>query len=316
MAMLMDRRGFFGLAAGAVGAVALAGCAGSAETAVASTRAVEGATGPVQIPVNPARVVCLDHYTPGALLDVGYTPVAMAEYDETQLLATHLDAYRAIPKVGPRNGAKPELVLTHTPDLILSTALSHAPDTNAARFAEIAPTVYFPARQAGEWKLHALSAADTVGKRAEGDEVKRRYDERANDIATRYQDVFARTRWSMVMGGRNPATWYLALPDSWSGVVLADAGVQFSDISQGTGTTKEFSIELIDTLTPSDVILYQADNTGAPLPTTNPLRATEAWTRLPAVRTGHAYPLSYFNTLHYGQAMSVLDRIEEIAKTL
>ncbi|GAA5056309.1 ABC transporter substrate-binding protein [Nocardia callitridis] len=319
----INRRGFLGAAAGSLALTALTACGGSGgDSADAATRTVQGFEGPVEVPVHPERVVCVDHYTPGALLDVGVRPTAVAQFDESQLLAEYLDIYRELPKVGASIKADPEQVLTHDPDLILGTYLPHAPDPNKDRFAEIAPTVLFAAVDAGDWKRRAIDAADAVGKRAEAEALQRRYTDRANAIATEFHDVFARTRWSMVMGTSNTATWHLALPGSWSGIVVADAGVRFSNISHeaGTGgglsTTKEYSMELVDVLRDSDVILIQGDNTGRPAAKVRALLANPAWSRLPAVQSGHAVPLPYFTTLHYGQGLEVLETVASVARSL
>ncbi|GAA4994418.1 ABC transporter substrate-binding protein [Pseudonocardia tropica] len=312
----LDRRAFL-QAAGVLGTTALlSACGGGGEGAAQSgrTRSLEGARGPVEIPAAPARIVCTDHYTPSALLDVGVEPIAVADFAPNFLLADYVPVYQRLPKVGRTNSADPEKVLSFQPDLVLGTLLPNAPDPSYDRFLAAVPTLYLPSRAAGDWRERAIAAADAVGRRSAAEELRDTFDRRAQEIRTTHADVLGRTRWSMVMGGRNPGQWTLALPDSWGGVVLAAAGIRFSDISQATGTVKDFSSEELGLLRDSDVIVVQGDNDGSTSDGVADVLASPVWNSLPAVAAGRAQPLPYFNTLHYRQGLAMLDRIEEIIR--
>ncbi|SHE94077.1 ABC transporter substrate-binding protein [Streptoalloteichus hindustanus] len=320
----VSRRRFLAGAAGALALVGLTACgSGGSGGASASPTAVGGgkrtittALGPVEIPANPQRVVCVDHYTPGALLDVGVTPVGVADFDTNALLADYVPRLQGLPKVGKSNEAKPEKVAELRPDLVLGTHLAHAPDPNAESYKAFAPTALFAAKTAGDWKDRALQAADAVGRRAEGEKVRQRYEERAAGIKKKYADALARTKWSMVQGGRS-GEWALVLPGSWGGVVLVDAGVQFGASSAGQqGTTKNFSVEQMDALADSDVILVRGNSDGSIAAQVKPVLEQPVWQGLRAVKNNRVFPLPYFNTLHYGQAEAMLNKIEDILKQL
>lgn len=312
----LGRRAFL-QAAGVLGSTALlSACGGGGQGAAAGgqTRTVEGARGPVEIPAAPARIVCTDHYTPSALLDVGVELIAVAEFAPNFLYADYVPIYARLPKVGRTNSADPEKVLSFQPDLVMGTLLPNAPDPSYDRFLEAVPTLYLPSRAAGDWRERAIAAADAVGRKEAAEQLRDTFDRRAQEIRTTYADVLGRTRWSMVMGGRNPSQWTLALPESWGGVVLAAAGVQFSEISQAPGTVKDFSFEELGLLRDSEVIVVQGDNDGTTSDGVATLLASPVWTSLPAVGAGNVAPLPYFNTLHYKQGLAMLDRIEEIIR--
>nr|BFF03838.1 iron-siderophore ABC transporter substrate-binding protein [Streptoalloteichus tenebrarius] len=319
-----SRRRFLTGAAGALALLGLTACGGGGSTPAGASgpsagggkRTIDTALGPVEIPANPQRVVCVDHYTPGALMDVGVTPVGVAEFDTNALLADYVPRFQSLPKVGKSNEAKPEKVAELKPDLILGTHLAHAPDPNAENYKAFAPTALFAAKTAGDWKDRALQAADAVGRRAEGEKVRQRYEERAAAIKKRYTDALARTRWSMVQGGKS-GEWALVLPGSWGGVVLVDAGVRFGAASEGQqGTTKNFSVEQMDALADSDVIVVRGNSDGSVAAQVKPVLEQPVWQGLKAVRNKKVFPLPYFNTLHYGQAEAMLNKIEEILQQL
>jgi iron complex transport system substrate-binding protein len=297
----------------------LTACAGGQEDTAAQggaaapgTRTVEGARGPVEIPASPTRIVCTDHYTPYALLDVGVEPVALASFVPAFILPEYLPVYERLPKVGMTNAAEPEKVLSFQPDLVLGTLLPNAPDPSYDRFLAAGPTLYLPSRAAGDWRDRAVAAADAVGRRSAAEELRATFDARAEEIRTTHADVLGRTRWTMVMGGRDPGQYTVALPDSWGGVVLAQAGVQFSELGSGTGTVKDYSVEELGRLGDSDVIVIQGTNNGGTAPTMSNVLGNPGWNALPAVTAGRAQPLPYFNTLHYKQGLAMLDRLEQI----
>ncbi|MFD4367045.1 ABC transporter substrate-binding protein [Rhodococcus sp. NPDC058521] len=319
----VNRRGFL------VGALALAGTAGLAacgnggkeaattSSGEAGTREIVGQRGAVQIPVDPQRVVCVDHYTPGALLDVDYTPTAIAEFDASQVFAEYTDVYKQLPKVGKTNSADAEKVATFNPDLILGTYLPHAPDPGYDRYLALAPTVLFATSQAGDWKDRAVAAADAVGRKSQAEDLRKRYEERAADLKKTYAKQLESTKWAMVQGSRSPNNWILTLPQSWGGIVLTDIGVQFIDYpDNGESTAIEYSFEEMGTLDAADVIVVQADNTGAMTAPMKTVTEQPIWQSLTAVKAGKAIPVPYFNILHYKMAMAMQDKVEEILQGL
>ena len=77
--------------------------------------------------------------------------------------------------------------------------------------------------------------------------------------------------------------------------------------SADNGTnTRELSLERLDALADSDVILYRADATGAPGNGLASVVKLAAWKDLPAVRAGHAYPIGWADLCTYRWAEAAI----------
>jgi iron complex transport system substrate-binding protein len=324
----LGRRTFLlGAVAGAatLGAAACGGGSGGAGAAPASsaggTRMLRTATGgAVRIPASPRRVACTTHQTALPLLDVGYTPAGVGDVPnmDTFIAGPPLARYQALPKIGSWVEINLEQLATKNPDLIMGAGVPGWTDPKLKEFQKIAPTVVFTAQQTSDWTKVAIDVADAVGRRAQAEELRRRYLARAASIKSTYAGVLGKTKWSMVYEvSYGEGQWSLLYPDGWIGIVLRDAGVQFGQATAGKKDTgAAFSLERLNLLDDSDVIVGQAGADGKLVKMVQDLAGKPGWQNLKAVKAGHVYPMPNFYAVSYGSALSVLDTLEGILERL
>jgi iron complex transport system substrate-binding protein len=285
-----------------------------------STRVFKTASGPVEIPAKPERVVCTSYQMAAPLIDVGYTPVAAAEIPnlETFVGGDVLARYKALPSIGSWVDINLEKVVAQQPDLILVNGVPGYTDPKLKEYAKIAPAPVLMAEKTSDWTKVAIEAADTVGRRAKAEELRQEYTERAASIKSTHQKVLAKTTWSMLYEvSYGEGQWSLLFPDGWIGIILQDAGVRFGKATTGkTGTGASYSLEKLSLIGDSDVVVAQADNTGKLVKAMQSLTRQPGWANLPAVRADAVFPMPNFYTVSYSSALAVLDTLDDILGTL
>lgn len=311
-----DRRQFLG-AAGLAALLSACGAPKAPPAPTGGTRILTGATGPVEVPESPQRVVSTDFYTAYALLDVGYTVAATVEATVGGVFPEYQPAYAAIPKIGSAQQIDYEQLVAQNPDLVLGTAVPGLSTELVDRLNLIAPTLLFEAAgEPGTWQERAIRAADVVGRRADAEALRTAYEARAADIGRRYADVLARTRWALVRGGPE-GTAQVDLPNSWSGVVLGAVGAQFGSAAAGKpGATTRLSYEQLGLLDDCDVVLHLVDTTGKLDASTERLLGQPTFRSLRAAREERVYPLPNYFVAHYRQGDAVLTGIEGVLQRL
>jgi iron-siderophore transport system substrate-binding protein len=282
----------------AAGLVALtAACGGAApsggvpagDPGMGFPRTIATAKGDVTIPKKPERVVVLDTAELDSVTLLGITPVGA--------IPPHLSSGEAFPAylkdklagttpVGPSDSPKLELIASLKPDLILSNKVRH--DKLYDQLSKIAPTVLtettgFP------WKQNLAVHAAALGKEAEAQSALQAYEARAKRIG---DAIIAKN------GGRAPTvsvTRFMAgkirlyQKSSFSGVILADAGMARPPSQNADEFDNEISPELID-MADADTVFV----TTAVSPERTQQKAVEAsalWTRMNAVRNGRVFPV-------------------------
>ncbi|GAA3355368.1 ABC transporter substrate-binding protein [Saccharopolyspora gregorii] len=312
----LSRRGLL-QAAGMLAVLGAAGCAGGGGAAEpeGATRSVDSHLGPVTIPADPQRVVCLDQYATIALLDVGIRPAATVDGLDDWMPQQHKAAYEQLPRVG---GYQPEMerVISMHPDLIIgNSAFTLTGGSTYEQLSGIAPTVILTSRVSGEWQEMALQAANIVNRPEPMNRLRDDYLARAKKLRETYADALGRTRFNLV-ASFSSGSWNLCLPDSWSGVVLAEAGARFGSAAEGrTGSAVEHSYEQLGVLNDTDVLLYQVNPDGSAEPAMEALLGQGAFQNLPAVRERRGIPFHNLYVFGYSQAVAALDELEAILKT-
>jgi len=286
------------------------GSAAATTTPPSGTRTIETANGPVEVPADPRRVVCIDNFSQYDLLDIGFTPLAVHDDNLGLALPIYHDRYAELPTVVDADGAiNLEQIAALEPDLILGLTYDDVPYDD---LSAIAPTALFEWRQtSGDWPIFAASFADAVNRAGAERDLTARYETRAAEIRAAHADVLTATRWGMVVGAGS-GLFLRYLPDSAGGVVLAAAGVQFAPSIVGkTGTLEEVSYEQIDSLADADVLVVDNGDGSGPYPETVDLLAQPLWEQLPAAEAGQVFPMSAFVLRSYGGALALLDELDE-----
>ncbi|GAA4696724.1 hypothetical protein GCM10023215_38570 [Pseudonocardia yuanmonensis] len=311
------RRHFLTGTAGGAALLGLTACAGEQAAAPAVMRSIQGASGPVQVPADPQRVVATDFYTTYALLDVGYTVVGTAQATVGGVLPEYQQAYDAIPKVGTTTDLNYESVVAQRPDLILGTQVPNLPAGLAERLGSIAPTVLFEAgTEPGTWQDRAVRTADAVNRREAAEQLRADYEQKARDIGARHADLLGRMRFGLVRGGQE-GTALVDLPNSWSGVVLGAVGARLTAFAEGRpGASARLSYEQLGTIDDCDVLLHLADTRGGVDANTQRMLDAATFRTLRAVREGRLFPLPNYYVAHYRQGEAVLDELDSILTSL
>lgn len=284
------RRTFAASVAAAVPAVvtsrAFAQSTPSPSPVTEGTRVITDATGEVEIPANPQRVVVLDGPMLDAALTVGITPVgattAFADAPFPEYLG---DRTEGIVNVGRIQEPDLEAIIQLEPDLILGSSFRH--EAIHSQLSAIAPTV-FSGVVGAAWKDDYLLYTDALNRQAERDQVLADYQARieAFDEATQGE----RETWQISVARFRADSIRVYYKTSFIGILLDDLGLPRPE-SQDKGTEDErfaeISAEQINLADGTHIFLTAYGEIGdTPLPevTGNPL-----WQSLEAVKNGKVY---------------------------
>lgn len=306
-----------GLALGALTVAACGGDDGSAASTTGSgptTRSFDTASGAVEIPVNPARVVCLDTVTPRVLLDVGYTPTGVPAWGSRPLAADYVDRIGAIDTVGDPMELQVEQVAALQPDLIIGLA-NDLTTAMSSQLSAIAPTVLLTFETGSQWVDVAAQAADAVGHGEALAQLVAAHAARVAGLRDDLADVFAETTWAIAVGF--DGQMFLYLPDSVPGALLVELGAQFAaPIAGQTGNGTPVSYEEIGQLAGAGAILTDAAEDGTFTEATQALVDQPAFGALPAAVAGSVFATPRLLVSSYGEAARFLDDVERFALQL
>ncbi|MFG1698748.1 ABC transporter substrate-binding protein [Nonomuraea sp. NPDC049309] len=264
--------------------LALAACGTSTATQDAGpTRTVEHAMGETKVPMAPKRVVVLDTDKLDSMVSLGLAPVGAAQAQENQTWPDYLGSALANTKpVGTLQQPNIEAIMALKPDLILGSKFRQAAFYD--KLSKIAPTV-FTERVGITWKENFLLDAEALGKKEQAQQLLSAYEARAKEVGAKYSKLQVSIVRFM------PTEIRMYGPESFSGIVLKDAGIPRPEVQQlkdqedrRFGKLSQENIAKAD----ADAIFYtaygenaakaQAEVTGGPL-----------WKNLKAVKSGNAH---------------------------
>jgi iron complex transport system substrate-binding protein len=247
------------------------------------TRTVEHAMGETKVPMAPKRVVVLDTDKLDSMVSLGLAPVGAAQAQENQTWPDYLGSALANTKpVGTLQQPNIEAIMALKPDLILGSKFRQAAFYD--KLSKIAPTV-FTERVGITWKENFLLDAEALGKKEQAQQLLSAYEARAKEIGAKYSELQVSIVRFM------PTEIRMYGPQSFSGIVLEDAGIPRPEVQQlkdqedrRFGKLSQENIAKAD----GDAIFYtaygenaakaQAEVTGGPL-----------WKNLKAVKSGNAH---------------------------
>ncbi len=319
----LTRRGFLAGGLGSAALLGLAACGssdggadGSSSATADATRTISTGKGSVRVPRDPKRVACLD---PGfswqTLLEVGLTPVGLPVVVDSLVLPENLAKAAEIPGV-LNDAGEPDLekIAAVKPDLILASTGSDL-DAIYPKLTAIAPVVAYAFDFPSDWVTLDRSYAEAVNRSAQLSTVTAQYDQQVARIKNEYGQVIEAQKWALITESSNQV--YVWGPRSSAGPVLASAGAEFSSGAPGADSPfTQLSMERLDTLDDATVILYGAGTDGRPYADTSGLLEQPLFTRLPAARAGHVYPLPSWFAYCYQDALAQLDGLETACQAL
>lgn len=262
----------------------LAACGTSTTSQEAGpTRTVKHAMGETKVPMTPKRVVVLDTDKLDTMVSLGLTPVGAAQAQENQAWPKYLGSALANTKpVGTLQQLNIEAIMALKPDLILGTKFRQAAFYD--KLAKIAPTV-FTERVGITWKENFLLDAEALGKKDQAQQLLTAYQTRAKEVGAKFSKLQVSIMRFM------PTEIRMYGPESFSGIVVGDAGIPRPEVQQLAdqddkrfGKLSQENIAKAD----ADAVFYsaygeaaaksQASVTGGPL-----------WKNLEAVKSGNAH---------------------------
>lgn len=279
-----------------------------------TTRTVESAYGPVEVPSDPQRVVAVSYDTPWQLQAVGVTPVAVQDYAvyATEFTPEQLAFVDGLPTVGAFFELNVEAVLAAEPDLIVGDALEIDEQT-FAQLSEIAPTVVVEGEYRGDWRTISTGIADAVNASDTLDEAHAAYDARLAEVTSTYADVITGERWAAIGDGEVEGGFSALFPTGAVGsLYFEDLGATIAPsipVSNEKGWDY-IAPELTDeVLGEADIIVGGARPDGELTTGLADTVLTPLFGALPAQQSGSVYPV-YGGVTDYGTALSWLERVE------
>ncbi|WP_315987474.1 iron-siderophore ABC transporter substrate-binding protein [Actinomadura sp. HBU206391] len=275
-----------GAAAMVTAGLALTACgSGDPGSSSGPTRPIKHAMGETKVPEHPKRIVVLDQDKLDTLYTLGVTPVGAALPDQTAGMPKYLgDSFTKIKSVGTLQEPDTEAIAALKPDLILGSKFRQ--EKFYGELSKVAPTV-FTDRVGITWKQNFLLDADAVGKKAEGEQKLKAYEQRAKELGGGLGDP-AKLKISLIRFRPDEIRQYG--PESFAGIVLNDVGLGrpegqlLADKSDKRFAT--ISPERIDEVN-GDMIFVSAFGEKAAQEQAK-VTAGPLWQKLPAVKAGHA----------------------------
>ncbi|YCK41688.1 ABC transporter substrate-binding protein [Actinomadura sp. ATCC 39365] len=289
--------------------LALAACGTSTGTEDAGpTRTVKHAMGETKVPMTPKRVVVLDTDKLDTMVSLGMAPVGAAQAGENQTWPEYLGpALSATKPVGTLQQPNIEAIMALKPDLILGSKFRQAAFYD--KLSKIAPTV-FTEKVGITWKENFLLDAEALGKKEQASGLLSAYEQRAEALGGKFSKL------SVSIVRFMPTEIRMYGPESFSGIVVADAGVQRPEAQRLAdqddkrfGKLSQENIAKAD----GDAVFYsaygeaaaksQATVTGGPL-----------WKNLAAVKAGHAHDVDdeiWMTGIGVTAAGKILDDLEK-----
>ncbi|GGS94549.1 ABC transporter substrate-binding protein [Nonomuraea spiralis] len=289
--------------------LALAACGTSTGTEDAGpTRTVKHAMGETKVPMTPKRVVVLDTDKLDTMISLGLAPVGAAQAGENQTWPEYLgSALSATKPVGTLQQPNIEAIMALKPDLILGSKFRQAAFYD--KLSKIAPTV-FTEKVGVTWKENFLLDAEALGKKEQASGLLSGYEKRAKEVGGRFSKL------SVSIVRFMPTEIRMYGPESFSGIVVGDAGIQRPEAQRLAdqqdkrfGKLSQENIAKAD----GDAIFYsaygdaaaksQATVTGGPL-----------WKNLAAVKAEHAHNVDdevWMTGIGVTAAGKILDDLEK-----
>ncbi len=313
----LTRRGLIGGGLGLAAGLGLTACGSSGSkphetpSTTPSTRRVQGAYGPVDVPANPTRVIALSKAAVTTLLDLGLTPVGVDDGEAAVALPQYQARIKALPTVGDYGQFDVEKIAALKPDLLISYD-TYIDQKLYAQVKDLVPTFALKTDEGNvAWEVATAGFANAANRNSQLAAWKKKYADQLALAKTTYRAQLTGNRWEVIQKD-DAGDFYRYLPSADALTVLAQLGATLGNANAkganyyGNPISNE---DMISHLGQATVILGVA--LGIESVTSNPL-----WKKLPAVTAGHAYFSNDLFISGYSGAIALLDLIEDICKKL
>lgn len=316
------------LVTGAVLALgAVAGCGAGADDGASAndgaTRVFTADNGDVTIPADPQRVVATGYAVPVLIeADAPLVGISTWKRGEPMMSDEDLATYNELPKVAGESAAETnyEAIAEAKPDLIvIGVPAPVLKDVDVERLESIAPVVAIGPTVPSAWRELSRQQADAAGALENFDALKAEYEEKAAQLAEKYESVLPSLKLAHVgsYGEVENGNFQREFDGSWGTNVINDIGGHYygevKEKGEGSRAVSEYpSIEeLPSAFAEADAITYTVNADGSLPESVKYVTNSELWKNLPAVKKDMTFPIRYTEAATYGQAMLALDALDE-----
>lgn len=316
----LTRRTLFGGATAAAALLALAACTPSdTATGDATSRAVDIAGKRYDLPTDPKRVVSIDYFSGVFLTELGLPPVGGIDYswvDDASMYPAYVSTLKHIGGIGKITATNIEKAAALKPDLVIGPTPGSQYDNSPGalkKLGSIAPAVAIDFGTTGDWRAPYAETAKAVNRTAKLQSLRSAYLSKITAAKQSHGSVIERTTIASLNYAQD-GNFTLDLAPSSAGVVYSDLGLTFTSAARGTTSNGvSYSFEDLSKIADADVIFYRANADGSPGTGLPDVVALQAWKDLPAVKAGHAYPITWIDLCTYRWAeLAVTDILHDL----
>lgn len=199
----------------AVGAIACQ-TSPNVNPAPSDCRMVQHPLGETCVPMQPSRVIALNHTAAGNLLSLGVTPIGVV----SNLLPELDERLLGVPRLGQSEQINLESLVVLQPDLIIG-ATSEL-EGNYDKLAAIAPTVAFEMQTTADWQQPFRFHGQMLGMESQAEAVLSQYQQRVKALRNRLGEPPVQVSLVRVMAQSGQISLYLK--NCFGGSILADVG--------------------------------------------------------------------------------------------
>lgn len=306
-----------GLLAGGLATTALAGVAACSPDRPApaagspSTRRVQGAYGPVDLPVRPGRIVAFPSAPLSTLLDLGGTAVGTDDDEASVMVPANRNKAAAVPSIGSWGSISAEKIAARTPDLIISTT-GWVDDKLYSQLAAVAPTLIIDDSKAS-WEQVATATAQAVGREDQLAALRTSYADRLAAVRRSHAAALRNNSWEIIQDA-DTGTFYRWMSNSDPARVLTALGATLGNRQPIGPDTSYVGAEL--SYEKAEAQLGKADVILCPKLSIDTLTTQPTVSRLSAVKAGHLFASDWLFVFGYSAATALVDQIAEICTRL
>ncbi|WP_116951069.1 ABC transporter substrate-binding protein [Jiangella endophytica] len=299
------------------------GSASSASPESGDIRTFAADNGDIDIPADPQRVVATGYAVP-ALIEADAALVGVSSWERGLAMMTDEDraTYEELPRVAGEAAAETdyEAIAELRPDLIvLGIPQPVMGDIDLDYLESIAPVVAIGPTVPDAWRQLSERQTDAADRLEDFEAGRSAYEERAAELAAKYEDALAGLEFGHVggYGVAEDGTFQREFSRSWGTNIAEDVGVTYyGEVAEAGGGGRDVSEypaleQITDSLGEADAITYTVQPDGTPNPSVQAVLDSGLWQNLPAVQAGRAFPIRYTEASTYPSAMFTLDALDE-----
>ncbi|WP_103105471.1 ABC transporter substrate-binding protein [Brevibacillus reuszeri] len=282
------------------------------EQAAATERVVTDAMGnKVTLPVHPQKVIAT--YLEDHLVALGVKPVAQWSVGEGSVqgyLQKELAGIPAIPYDLPL-----EVVMSHSPDLIILESAELAAGDKYNQYAKIAPTYAVGIEKNTDWRKELLAVGEVLNKGDEAKAVLAAYEKKAQEAKEKLQQGIG-TKSATALWVLPKSTFVVKETMSSGDVLYKDLGFTVPEIVKEVTQASDANWSKI-TLEKLAVLntdyLFIVNSKGMPL---KELVSDPVYANIPAVKNGHVYEFSKDSSWLYSGTIANGQIIDDVVKSV